>query len=630
MKKTGALIIILALAILSLSIVAAEVNATCDDTIQNQDETGIDCGGVCPACDTTLDSTTDNTDKITQAFTCLTNKVSGKCSSLTTEEISLTLLAAPSQLIIDECAPALKSKMKPDGSWDSKIRDTALAVLALDHVGQDTAKSEQWLLSQNKTPTDLIWFLEQDSEGAVECTISYDGNDYKIKVNEEKKINSNAGPCLSRAQSNFLLQISSNCLNKEFRVSCDKQFIAAKIFKNQNSPTLNPLPDTKAGSAFDIVTVKINSKCFGSSSCNYEDSLWATYALIQTGHDISPFIPYLIALSESNEKYLPQAFIYLITNYQEYSADLVQNKETGNYWDPSGSPYSKFYNTALALLALRTSSTESSSSADWLIFQQETDGCWKNSNNEIIKDTAIVLWALVGRSGSSSGSGVTYCNEANYFCILESDCPKDEIKENYFCSGANTGNRVCCQNKHLKTCAEYYGEFCQSGEFCSETEIEALDGDECCPGTCETTPTLSACEQQNNYCKTECPDTQEEVAYDCDGTDVCCRTKTTEEGGSLWWLWVLIVLIILVVLAIIFREKLKMFWYKIKTRGKGKQPPAQTTTGPGGPGMPPSPGFPPIKRMPGPVPMPGQSYSLRPPRKPIDNTFDKLKGMIGK
>ena len=27
-----------------------EMGASCDDGIQNQDETGIDCGGICPSC----------------------------------------------------------------------------------------------------------------------------------------------------------------------------------------------------------------------------------------------------------------------------------------------------------------------------------------------------------------------------------------------------------------------------------------------------------------------------------------------------------------------------------------------------------------------------------------------------
>ena len=163
MKKTGALILILALAIISLNIVSADVNATCNDTIQNQNETGIDCGGPCPACQTTTPPPTSqqNPSKIENAFTCLESKVANKCSSLSIEEISLTILASPEN-VIDECVDALKAKMSNDGSFGT-IKETALAVLALDHVSQDTAKSESWLLDQNKTPSDLIWYLEQDS-----------------------------------------------------------------------------------------------------------------------------------------------------------------------------------------------------------------------------------------------------------------------------------------------------------------------------------------------------------------------------------------------------------------------------------------------------------------------------------
>ncbi len=615
MKKLGAFVLILILLIISLNLVVADANETCDDLIQNQNETDVDCGGECSAC---IVAPQQNASKIENAFACLESKVAGKCSSLSVEEISLTLLASPSS-IIDDCTAALKAKMSTDGSWSQNIKDTALAVLALNHVGETTAKSEIWLLNQNKTPTDLIWYLEQDSEGQTQCKISYDSQDFIININANKKIDSRAGNCLSLAQSNFWLQIASDCLNKEFVVACDQKFIATLLYKQQNSPTIYVLPDTKAGPASGSVSVKVNSKCFGSSSCSYEDSAWATFALLETGHEVSMFIPYLIAASDSNERYVPFSFLYLITNYPEYATGLIEEQELGNYWQAPSTPYNKFYDTALAILALSGSSTEQVIKArDWLLFQQSSDGCWKNSNSEIIRDTAFVLWALEKRTGTTTDGGVTYCSEANFFCVLDTDCPTAEKLENYFCPGLST---VCCQNQNLKSCEENSGEICTSEEFCSSDEIQSTEG-LCCLGTCEIRTTTSACETVGYICKSECSETQETIDYACDGGDVCCKTKTTTEGGSLWWLWILIILIILVVLAIIFREKLKMFWYKI--RGGGKKGPDSTTSS-SPPGMPPRPGFPPIRRMPF-APQPRQMIQRR---TPMDDTFEKLKKMTG-
>ena len=42
-------------------------------------------------------------------------------------------------------------------------------------------------------------------------------------------------------------------------------------------------------------------------------------------------------------------------------------------------------------------------------------------------------------------------------------------------------------------------------------------------------------------------------------SEICC----VEKGGSSLWIVILIILIILVVLAIIFREKLKLEWFKL-------------------------------------------------------------------
>ena len=45
---------------------------------------------------------------------------------------------------------------------------------------------------------------------------------------------------------------------------------------------------------------------------------------------------------------------------------------------------------------------------------------------------------------------------------------------------------------------------------------------------------------------------------------VCCSAK--KETTSYWWIWLLIILIILIVLAIIFRNQLSVWLFKIKSK----------------------------------------------------------------
>ena len=580
------------------------------------------------ASETTSDSTEQQQDssKIDKAFECLEKKVKSDCSGVSTiQELALTILASPEE-ITNACVSKLKSLKKSDNCWGDSgctVKDTALTVLALNHVGQNTDESEDWLLSKNKTSTELIWYLEQDSNEASQCKISYSGNDHTINVAENKKIDSSAGSCLSLAQSNFWLQVSPNCYDKEFQVSCDKDFIATLLYRQQNSPTIYILSDTESEPSFGTISLKIKSKCFSTtSSCNYEDSAWATLALLETGHDIEEFLPYLIALADSNKKYLPKSFIYMISNYDDYGTQLIQEQRLGNYWEADSSAHNRFYDTALALLALTNSNAEQVIKAkDWLLFSQDSDGCW-NTNREI-RDTAIILWALEGRGfGGQGQTSLTYCSEAGFFCIPTAECPENQKLENYFCSGLST---VCCQSENLLTCSEYSGQECSEDEFCTGNERKSSNTDNCCLADCEPRPQTSECEDMGYICKNSCSENQEEISYTCESGEICCRTKTTPPTGSRWWIWLLIILILIVIGVIIFllRHRLKLFWFKIKSRfkkDKGKSAPA-------GPGtFPPRPGFPPIRRQPMQMrrPLPQQRGRTD---SAMDNVFKKLKDM---
>jgi len=574
---------------------------------------------------TSSTSPQQNSDKVEDGFDCLEEKAED-CDGLSTEEIALTILATPDN-IFDDCVEELESREKSD-HWEN-IKDTALAILALKHAGKDTEPSEEWLMSQNRTPTELTWYLEQDSNEATECHIAYDADGYTVNVDDNKKIDSNAGSCLTRAQSNFWLQVNPNCFDEEFSVECDKDFIATLLYKNKQSSTIYVLEGTESSPAFGSIKLNVRSKCFGEGSCDYESTAWATVALLETGHNVEDYIPYVIAMADTNERYLPDAFIYMLTNYEDYATQLVADQKLGNYWEAKQSANNKFYDTSLALISLGSSSAEQITKArDWLLFSQGSNGCWNND----IADTAIVLWALSGRSGrSSGGSGVTYCSEANYFCIPSTECVNgQDVGNNYFCASLSD---TCCTDENLKSCSEYNGEQCASDELCignSRQALDALSGD-CCTGVCEERPTETECEANFYTCMDTCSEFQESVAsYSCDGTQVCCRTKTAEAKGGLGWLiWTLIILILIVIGALgwIYREKLKLFWFQIKTRfKKDKRKGGSSSPGRPGPRGPPRPGFPPVRRPRPPVaPMRRRRTDRR--DAAMSDTFKKLREM---
>lgn len=580
-----------------------------------------------------------NQSKIDNAYKCLENKTKSKCNSLSVSDMSLVILAVPSSNVLTECKDALKAKKDSQNCWPSgacKIKDTALAVLALNSLGENTDAAQSWLLNHTRTPTDLIWYLEQDSNEAAQCKISYSGNDYTINVADNKKIDVSAGSCLSLAQSNFWLQISSNCLDRDYSIVCDKDFISTLLYKYSDSPTIYVSSDTKSAPSVQSIDLKINAKCFSTSStCDYEGSLWATLALLKAGEDVENFIPYVIALGDASKQYFPDAFIYSITSFDDYGTKLIQEQKLGNYWEADSSAYGRFYDTALALLSLKQSSSDQVIKAKNRLLSpldQSNTGCWGSTNS--LRDTAIVLWALTSRYPTLSGTSTTYCSEAKFFCIPTAECPSDQQLGNYFCSGLSS---TCCKTENLQSCLAYSGKVCESGEVCTGNERKSTDTDTCCLGECIDAPTGNECENNGNICKDSCSSTQEATSDACDSAQICCTSKTTPApSSSSWWIWALIIAIIIVlaIIAFLIRDKLKLWWFNFKNKVK-KNPKSPPPSAGQQRQYPPRPGFPPFNRPQG-RPM----QSVRPPMRPqvqqrslprplpkSDDTFEKLKKM---
>ncbi len=507
--------------------------------------------------------------KVDRAYSCLSDKVSGKCSSLSLEEKTFSVLS------LNQCKSELLSDSSNSGEcWSSSsctVKDTAQAVLALSKKGTNTDKAQNWLLSQNTTPSEILWYLEIEASEATSCTISYGSSLYTININEEKKIDVDAGPCLVPAPDNYWLRVSSSCYNEEFKVSCDKSFLTTTLFQKQNSATIHVSEKTSSAAAGGTTTETVDSSCFADSgSCNYEASLWAALTLDALGKDISPYLPYLITLASENQRYLPDAFLYAITNKADYKTSLLSKQKSNSWWMESGD---KFYDTALALYPLtKETSTQKTNAKTWLLSSQDSNGCWENN----LRNTAFILASIWPKTftGSIGEPSLQDCEEENYYCASSTTaCTTSggSVLSEFDCPGSL--QKCCTVQQKVETCSEQGGEICSQSERCiGGAEVSASDlrsTEICCAG--------------NGYCgsRTGTEDT------DSDGEEPEEPT-TPPERKNYWWVWTLLALIILVVLGIIFRDSLRMLWFKMKSGGSR----------PSHPGPRPPPHFPPMIQRP--------------------------------
>lgn len=582
-----------------------------------------------------------NKTKIDLAYECLQNELKADCSgATTTQQLAFSILAAPNNT--QECVRKLESKAKSEGCFGDSgcnVRDTALAIIALDFVNKNTSKYVDWLIKQNRSSSEVEWILQQDSDGETNCKLKYEGNDYLFIAKENKKLSGNFGPCFSLTYNDYWLKLNSDCYNKEFFVTCDKKFYLSWIFRSSGSSEINVLSDTKEGAQNSEIKTSINSLCFGSGNfgCNYEETVWAVLALKKLGKNIKPFVPYIISSEETNKQYLPEAFSYLILEYDNlYAQKLIKMQKDEKYWEAENSVYGRYYDTALVLLAFGNINQKQILDArKWTEFVQDSSGCWNSKN---IRDTAFLLWALERREAPRliEVTPRTKCSQApvGATCSRETDCINagGETLRNYDCSGESTISFAICCNKNpsvLKTCEQMDGKKCPSGKVCEGVEKNASDG-KCCIGDCieqQPQPKRSDCEIAGGICRTSCKTGETAIDEECSDSSKCCKReekKDSEEKKVPLWVWLLVgIVLVLIILVILLRERIKVYLFKKKD--SSNKPFGGISSSPFGP----KPGFPPINPQMSTQQRPLPSFSSqRPPlHQNQQEVFKRLKEM---
>jgi len=503
--------------------------------------------------------------RIDNAYKCLNDKIAN-AASIGLQDAIFDMLALGAKKQLDDKIRSEKSSTENCWPKDGcKIKETAQVLLAYDRAGKDTEGIENWLLSKNASATELVWYLEIDIQNkeVSTCTIKYDGKSYNIKISDEQKISGNTGNCFSNAKEGYMLKVSNNCFGKEFEISCDKNFVTSMIYEKSSGGTIFVPGKAESAASGGTTKAKVVSQCFKTTGagCDYEGSLWAVMALQKKGLNIEAFMPYLYAFADANKRFFPSAFLYILTGGDDQYNQIISLQKQGQFWDIIASPYGKWYDSALALMALsKGNSQEAENAKTYLLSVQTPDGCWNNNN---IRDTGFILYSAFTRGVTrESGSGEVPKCESPFICTGLFECTNAGGKQeyNYDCSSEGAAKICCSINVAMKTCSEKGGILCGSGEQCSG-RVEAASDGSCCFGVCETIPVQEeTCSAAGGTCKSMCEENEEEIEETCSSmSEVCCKSK----GSSLWiWIIILIVLIALTIVGIVYRAQLRLFWMK--------------------------------------------------------------------
>ena len=392
----------------------------------------------------------EHVNEINKAFNCLDDRV--EATSITLEEAVFAALAKTPDPKIN--LTITQQKSSSENCWPSSgctVKATSQVVLAKIRLEENVTGAIDWLKSKSGVTQQMTWYLQVsiDSNEPATCKINYDDSDHSIAIGEDMKLSGTPGNCLAVTASGYWMKIASGCLDKGFSVQCDKGFKTNLLYEKETGGTIYVSSQTHGASANSWTSESIVAKCFKESgTCNYEGSLWAAAALYASGEDISEYAPYLRSLAADNEKYFPSAFLVAIyEGGDEHYAKIIDSERArpeGAYWQMPSSSYGKFYDTALAMLALGGADSpeiDNAKTLEYLFRNQDDNGCWNGGN---IRDTAFIIYAAQWPRGDKA------------FCDNDEKCDAGENSANcladcpYTCGDGVANGEEACDGSDLR------------------------------------------------------------------------------------------------------------------------------------------------------------------------------------
>ncbi len=451
------------------------------------------------------------------------------------------------------------------GCWPKdgcKVKDSALAVMAMALAGQDITKEVQWLKNMRipgLTGNDWLIIVKSGSDGT--CDLTYPGGTaaktFNIVADKVK------GPTGTFTADQYYIKLSDlnpglvgagAQLQPKITVSCPnlQNPIVTLVYK----PNVNTFFIQKSDPAANLELVLANA-CFKASAtsntCEYESTAYATWALVEIGSmnndpeltldKIGTHI-YLEAKAldkKSDPKVLGLLNRILVKSGSaavSFINDLVSIQRANDGSWGNGDVLS----TAVASFGLTgTDKADAvSKGLGFLTSRVLNDGSWPGS----VEATAWSLIALHGgeltRITVSVSGGPDGVNE---ICGNNIDDDADGILD---CGELECSTDFSCHCQNAEKDADEDGLNCGgldcqpcTGEVGCSSDTDCSFGEECVLGECvqkAETP-VSECETDNDCDEGEKCDSGNCVAEE--------EAPPADKESSLWWLWLIILLVVL-------------------------------------------------------------------------------------
>ena len=547
-------IILLFLIIISiLLLIADEITDKPDGGGLTKDEGGL---GTDDSTTSGNSATAISLDKNQLSYQWLLNKTTDNTNGVSDDSLAIIALLGSGNLDLTQLVDRLKNKMdKNVGCWPNngcKVKDTSLATLAMYAAGQDeeAIAGIKWL-KEARIPGlrggEGWWLVIKGSSGDGSCIISYKGRSKTFNFKEDK-IKELGGKSYIN-----LLQIDPTILSSGILpvLNVDCSNLPGSIITLLYKPNVNSFFIQKSETAANA-EFKVSNSCFGeaksSGNCDYESSLYATWALLEMGDsglkldEIGDNIYLQSKIKNINIKDLAllNRILYLSSSTTpSFVTELASKQKSGGDWDGDS------FTSALSIFGL-SGNTEQSDVVNRGVSYIERrrspkDGLWDNS----VRNTAMALIALHGvdlaksqiadasipSKGRTSKGSEDCTNDLDDDGDTFADCGDSDCEED---------KKTFCSNDLIDGCEEQV----DCGGFCSSCEDKGLS-----TTTTEECKLDSECDTGQECSSGNCVDKREEGCKtndECSSNEQCVSGKCLpKEESSLWWLWLIIIIVIL-------------------------------------------------------------------------------------
>ena len=403
---------------------------------------------------------------------------------LTSRQINTSVVSLGGKSYNNTCWPGI-----PTSESTCSVLETSRAKIVLFETGyiENMSSIDRWILDHTAAYNEVDWYLQLSSAtNELRCLIDYNGKEGEFSINSQGVISNidNIDDCFENATYWLKLRDnpSANCTKQTFELSCDTNINANFFFKK--GPKFYITSELITASPGEVFNMSIKSRCATKNGdCDYESTLWAAYSFYRTNQpDIAKsFIPYLVMLESEKQKLMPAAFLYSLTQQEDYADNISALQDSTGLIIVPNSDNCKYYNNGIARItnAAKNANLTKMDNRLFSSAEQKREGSYlywscTSSLDEGIEDTSLIL---LGTSASSRPPEDP-CLSADYSCVAN-------------CSAAGG----------------------------SSVNLDCNDGSQCC----NLTTSNNDCEQRRGDCKPTCFSNETQTSYNCEAGTICCK-----------------------------------------------------------------------------------------------------------